>query len=106
MVLENSKKALSPLTPISFEREVKLIKNLAKQQNVGIMFKKSVATRRSFDEILANEPKIIHISCHGMQEKKAINPLLKSPRNTDNVVESLLFEGAAGKGEKITKNEL
>ena len=70
------------------------------------MFKKSVATRRSFDEILANEPKIIHISCHGMQEKKATNPLLKSPRNTDNVVESLLFEGAAGKGEKISKNEL
>ena len=30
LVLENSKKALSPLTPISFEREVKLIKNLAK----------------------------------------------------------------------------
>ena len=69
------------------------------------MFKKSVATKRSFDEILANEPKIIHISCHGLIEKgRTIGPA--SPRNQNNMIESLLFEGAAGKGEKITKNEL
>ena len=104
LVIENSKKQLIPQNPISFESEVKLIKRLAKQQNVGVMFKKSVATKRSFDEILANEPKIIHISCHGLIEKRTVG--VASPRNQNNMMESLLFEGAAGKGEKINKNEL
>ena len=74
---DNGKKRIFP-DPISFDREVKIIKTLASQQNVGILFKKSVATKRSFDEVLANEPKIIHISCHGLLEarqKKAVKPV-------------------------------
>ena len=59
-----------------------------------------MATKRSFDEILANEPKIIHISCHGLIE--ASKSKTAAAKNND-VVESLLFEDVAGKGDKISK---
>ena len=58
-----------------------------------------MATKRSFDEILANEPKIIHISCHGLIEAKSKTAMSKN----NDVVESLLFEDVAGRGDKISK---
>ena len=73
---------------------MQIVKKLARQQNVGVVFKKTVATKRSFDEILANEPKIIHISCHGLIEAKSKSKVMTTDKNND-VIESLLFEDAA-----------
>ena len=66
---------------------IKMEARLSKKQ---IVFKQDVAKPNTFDSMLALEPKILHISCHGFRTPE----------------EALLFEKPAGEGVRVTKDDL
>ena len=53
--------------PISYKEEVDLIKVEARMSKKQIVFKQDVAKLNTFDSMLALEPTILHISCHGFR---------------------------------------
>ena len=54
--------------PISYKDEINLIKKEARLSKKAIVFKQDVARVNTFDAMLALEPKILHISCHGFDK--------------------------------------
>ena len=82
----NGKEIIVRSTPIEFKKEEKTIKSAIVESEKSIRFKSMVATTENFGEMLELEPKILHISCHGIRKEKEY---------------FLLFENEAGEGNLI-----
>ena len=60
-----------------------------------------VATKKSFSEMLAKQPRILHISCHGVENSREnMGTSSQSMRQQGNF---LLLENSAGEGELISQ---
>ena len=92
------------LTPLDFRTEKRTIKSIIKDSKKEINFKSSVATDKAFTEMMKENPRILHISCHGL------NLTLKHGPNYDpEMVEKehcLLFEKENGEGHLINSKTL
>jgi CHAT domain-containing protein len=78
---------------LSYQKESRLIKEVANGKNVG--YKKSMATVEKLTDMLVCEPKILHISCHGITQT--------ANGATQNY---LLFEDEAGNGQLVSEESL
>ena len=67
-----------------------MIKVEARLSKKAIVFRQDVAKLNTFDSMLALEPKVLHISCHGFRTPE----------------ESLLFEKPGGEGFRVKKEDL
>ena len=69
-----------------------------RKSNQQLFFKSSVATRDNFSQILQENPKILHISCHGLKVELKRNYLDKEKNEKENC---LVFEKENGEGDLI-----
>lgn len=75
---------------LSYRKESRLIKEMAQGKN--ITFRKSMATVEKLTDMLLQEPKVLHISCHGL-----------TLTNNGVAQNYLLFENEAGHGELVSE---
>ena len=55
------------MTPqLQFNKEKKVIKDQMRESGQSLVFKCAVATQENFIEMLTKSPRILHISCHGV----------------------------------------
>ena len=89
----------------NFLDEMKAIKSVMKESGQKLVFKSAVATRDKFKEMINKEPKVLHISCHGL--KIPIKRIAFS-FNPDAVEQEncLLFEKENGEGELVNSQQL
>ena len=81
-------------------KEAKAIKESIKYTGKAAKFLGMVATEENFDQMLRKDPKVLHISCHGIQNtKKTISFSLQAEQNEDTF---LLFEGKEGDGRVLS----
>ena len=52
---------------LNFKKEEREIKKALRKSKSKVLYQSKVATRDNFEEILRKEPKILHISCHGIR---------------------------------------
>ena len=91
IVIKNEKtKLLEASDTIEYKAEVEKIKSEARRSKKNIVFRKNVAKLNTFDNMLALEPKILHISCKGFTTPE----------------EALLFEKPGGEGIRVKKDDL
>ena len=90
IVTKMDDKQLHPNHTISFKDELIRIKAEARLSKRQIAFRQEVAKLDTFDNMLALEPKILHISCHGVTTPE----------------EALLFEKPGGEGLTVKKDDL
>ena len=84
--------------------EAKNIKNAIRDSKKKIVFKSMVATQSNLCEMLNKEPRILHISCHGIE-----NNILSMGANYMELKEEgnfLLLEGPTGEGELVSSRKL
>ena len=63
------------------------------------MFKSMVATRKNLSEMLMEQPRILHISCHGVENnRETMGPFNYAYRDQGNF---LLLENLSGEGELV-----
>ena len=93
------------LDPINYMNEMKQIKHQMKQSGYSLVFKSSVATKKHFTDMLTQEPKILHISCHGVKQKvkTRVNEGSVSRLQRENC---LVFETDDGDGLLMNSNEI
>lgn len=86
---------------LNFMTEGKLLKTAAIESNKGFAFKCAVATQPNFVQMLSKSPKIVHISCHGIQNSP--QGLTVGKRDEGD---HLLFEHDKLMGELISEKSL
>ena len=71
LIYENkeAKGALREISAIRFQDEIEKIKQAIQESSQAITFKSNVATPSSFVEIINKQPRILHISCHGLHDE-------------------------------------
>lgn len=79
-----------------------MIKNALKSQ--AIRFERKVATKSHFEEMVAQAPLVLHISCHGVQNvKKTMQQNYEAVKEEGHF---LLFETNEGAGELVSAKHL
>ena len=92
------------LPQLDFKNEQRNIKHLMKQSERKLAFKSDVATDSNFIQMLSENPKILHISCHGLKiELKTGFYRDKEKTEKENC---LLFEKENGEGHLINSKHL
>ena len=87
------------LPQLDFKNEQKNIKHLMKQSEKQLAFKSDVATDNNFIQMLSENPKILHIACHGLKiELKQGFYKGKEKIEKENC---LLFEKENGEGHLV-----
>lgn len=77
-----------------------------KESNQQLVFKSSVATRDRFKEMIGKEPKILHISCHGLNLPTKHAGMIHQAKDLEEQQNYLLFETENGEGELVSFAEL
>ena len=71
------------------------------ESNLALVFKSNVATKENFIDMLNREPRVLHISCHGISTNVFRNTI-----NYKEHVENgncLIFEKSTGEGELVSE---
>ena len=99
------KGTLREVSAIRFQDEIEIIKQAVHESHQAITFKSKVATHSNFVEIINKQPRILHISCHGLHDDQRMNA---SPNlhPTEDDYNYLLFENDLAVGVRISANEL
>ena len=98
------KEGMEAPPPISFQEEVKNIKQAIRDSEKKIAFKSMVATISNFSEMLNKEPRILHISCHGIQnQERTMGVNYMEVKDEGNF---LLLESQTGEGELVSSRRL
>ena len=97
------KKGMTVPPPIQFNDEAKNIKQAIRESGKEIAFKSMVATQSNFVEMLNKEPRILHISCHGIENKERTMCNYTEVRQEGNF---LLLESETGEGELVSARRL
>ena len=79
-----------------------------RESNQALVFKCSVATQENFIEMLTKSPRILHISCHGVDNICNSRQFFLQNQNPDHFEEEnfLLFERMTGEGELVSARQL
>ena len=75
-----------------------------KETEQKLVFKGQVATIENFSQILSENPKILHISCHGLRLSEKRSTITKDDVN--EIENFLAFETKSGEGELINYKTL
>ena len=86
------------LEQLDFVNEQRNIKQAMRKSQKQLYFKSSVATRDNFSQMLQENPKILHISCHGLKLDLKRSYLDKEKNEKENC---LVFEKENGEGDLI-----
>ena len=75
-----------------------------KKSGDQLVFKGSVATDKNFIDMLGEEPRVLHISCHGLRVNLKAGAFFdKEQKEKENC---LLFETPNGEGQLISSKML
>ena len=86
------------LAQLDFMKEQKNIKYMMKESHTQLAFKSTVATRYKFIQMLSQNPKILHISCHGLKIDLKQGSYERAREEKENC---LIFEKENGEGELV-----
>ena len=90
--------------PLHFAEEVRNIKHAIKNSKKRIVFKSMVATQANLCEMLNKEPRILHISCHGIENSNiSMGFNYMEYKDEGNF---LLLENSTGEGELVSARKL
>ena len=93
------------MTPqLKFKKEKEVIKDQMRESKQAFVFKCAVATQENFIEMLTKCPRILHISCHGVDNICNSRQIFMQNQNPDRFEEEnfLLFERMTGEGELVS----
>ena len=83
---------------------MKAIKKIMKKSGNELVFKGAVATDSNFIDMLHEEPRLLHISCHGLRVSSKTSGFVDTEqREKENC---LLFETQTGEGHLIRSKDL
>lgn len=91
--------------------EATQIKDAIKSSKRKIVYEGLVAKKDNFEKVMSSKPRVIHISCHGiedqkLEEKKSKRMGLKNLADPELEGHFLLFENDQGTGELFSAVEL
>ena len=89
---------------LTFRNEIQAIKKVLKNSKQNLIFKSSVATQSKFIEMIDKNPRILHISCHGI--KNCVNSMGLNFEDMKDEGNFLLFESPTGEGELVSLKKL
>ena len=58
-----------PADTLDYKQEAKNIKDALRESGMQITYYRKVATTANFEETIRKQPKVLHISCHGVYKK-------------------------------------
>lgn len=92
---------------LNFKAEADEIKKAIKKSGLQIVYQSKVATKINFEQTIRKNPKVIHISCHGIRLEIA-KPQQMAISTEDVHLEGhyLLFENFQGAGELVSAIQL
>ena len=92
------------LPQLNFLNEMKAIKRIMKKSRTELVFKGSVATDQNFIDMLNCEPRLLHISCHGLRVNLKQGAYVDTEKKEKE--NCLLFETSTGEGHLISSKML
>ena len=100
---ENGKPSNYMSPQLDFVTESKTIKQAIDESHMEVIFRSKVATKKNFADTMSLSPSVLHISCHGVQNRPTNQ---RNFRQNQNVGNFLLFENGQGDGELVSAQEL
>ena len=76
---------------------MKEIKQVMRASGQSLVFKSQLATQAGFIDMMNKEPRMLHISCHGLHREK-----LNFKTGAKEEENFLLFETSEGEGELVS----
>jgi len=77
-----------------------------KESKREINFLRLVATKDNFEQMIRKEPKVLHISCHGIKIEARLQPMQLNYGGSRKEDHYLLFENSYGAGELVSGEQL
>ena len=77
-----------------------------KESKREISFLRLVATKDNFEQMIRKEPKVLHISCHGIKIEARHQPMQLNCDGSRKEYHYLLFENSYGAGELVSGEQL
>ena len=69
-------------------------------------FKSKVATKKNFESIMRERPRVLHISCHGTDTDKKTMGLNYNEKKAKLEKYFLMFENSYGAGDMVSAKQL
>ena len=89
---------------LNFQKEAEIIKEALKESGQKIIYQSKVATKDNFEQIINKEPRVLHISCHGI--KNEVHTMRANFEDVRDEGHFLLFENSYGSGELVSAKQL
>ena len=89
---------------LNFKKEEREIKKALRKSKLKILYQSKVATRDNFEKILRKEPKILHISCHGIRTE--VRRMQANQEEAHEESHHLLFENSYGSGQLVSAKDI